>query len=101
MTTFAAGDRVFSKTHMDNEPGTVTRVDVEQGVELVSVTWADDGGVYDTTREVSTDLFLDDYSEDEAAADRAWAGNTDYDDLAEQAAGKVSPSWVDDGNGFG
>ena len=94
MTVFAAGDRVFSKTHMDNEPGTVTRVDGE----LVTVTWADDSGVYDTTREPAADLYLDD---EDLTVDRAWAGNTDYDDLAGQAAGKMSPSWVDDGNGYG
>jgi hypothetical protein len=94
--TFAEGDRVFSKTHLDNEPGTVTRVDVEQDVELVSVTWADDAGTYDTTREPATDLYLDDYDDKELAVDRAWAGNTDYDDLAAQASEKMSPPWVDD-----
>jgi hypothetical protein len=39
VTTFAEGHRVWSKTYLDPEPGTVTRVDVEQGVELISVTW--------------------------------------------------------------
>lgn len=64
MSTFTEGDRVFSKTHMDNEPGTVTRVDIEQGVELVSVTWTD-GAYTDTTREVATDLYLDDHDEED------------------------------------
>jgi hypothetical protein len=100
MSTFAEGDRVFSNTHMENEPGTVTRVDVEQGVELVSVTWTD-GAYTDTTREVATDLYLDDYGDDELAVDRAWAGNTDYDGLAAQADEKMSPPWVDDGYGSG
>ena len=67
-------------------------------MELVSVTWADDGGTYDTTREVAADLYPD---EDDLAVDRAWAGNTDYDDLAAQAGEKMSPPWVDDGNGMG
>jgi hypothetical protein len=101
MSTFAEGDRVFSNAHLDNEPGTVTQVEVEQGVELVSVTWADDAGTYDTTREVATDLYLDDYGDDELAVDRAWAGNVDYDDLADQADEKMSPPWVDDGYGMG
>jgi hypothetical protein len=82
VTTFAEGDRVWSKTHLDPEPGTVDQVDVEQGVELVSVTWPD-GAHTSTTREVAGDLYLDDYGHDDLAVDRAWAGNTDYDDLAE------------------
>lgn len=37
----------------------------------------------------------------ELAVDRAWAGNTDYDALAELAGEKMSPPWVDDGDGYG
>lgn len=38
---------MWSKTRLDPEPGTVTRVDVEQDAELVSATWP--GGAYTST----------------------------------------------------
>lgn len=100
MTTFAERDKVWSKTHLEPGPGTVTRADVEQGVELVSVTWPD-GACTSTTREVADDLYLDDYDDEDLAVDRAWAGNTGYDDLAGQAGEKMSPPWIDDGDGYG